>query len=384
MRKNFIDHHLLEILKGFELAKEPPLDGFLSHYFRSHKALGSHDRRKICTKLYTLIRFRALIDYFLEKPITWEKRLLKLPTLDLKTLANDKTLPPHIRVSFPQVLFQLLQKDADPEDKNRGEKQALEICQILNEEAPFTIRINPLKTSREQFFNRLKVNYDVQKTNLSPLGIVFHKRINLFTLEEFKAGFFEVQDEGSQLVANMVDVKPTDSVLDFCAGSGGKTLAFAPKMHGRGQIFLYDIRPAALRQAKKRLKRAGIQNGQIVLSYDKLKSLTKPFDWILLDVPCSGSGTLRRNPDMKWKFALSDLEELVAKQRNIFKAAFPLLKKGGYLLYATCSLFKKENEEQVKFFLDNYPLKQIEEPLKLLPISGGNDGFFACLFQKQD
>ena len=377
MRKSFTDHHLLEILNGFELAKEPPLDAFLSRYFRSHKALGSKDRRKICTKLYTLIRFRALIDHFLEKPITWEKRFLKLPNLDLPKLAQDETLPPHIRVSFPKVLFQLLQKD-------EGEKKAFDICQILNEEAPFTIRVNPLKISRDQFFDRLKVNYDVQKTSLSPLGIMFQKRINLFTLEEFKKGFFEVQDEGSQLVADMVDVKSTDLVLDYCAGSGGKTLAFAPKMQGRGQIFVYDIRPSALRQAKKRLKRADIQNAQTVLSYDKLKTQKKPLDWILLDVPCSGSGTLRRNPDMKWKFTLSDLEELVAKQKNIFAAAFPFLKKGGHLVYATCSLFKKENEEQVKFFLENYPLKQVGNPLKLLPKSGGNDGFFACLFEKLD
>ena len=378
MRKSFTDHHLLEILNGFDLAQEPPLDAFLSHYFRSHKALGSKDRRKICTKLYTLIRFRALIDYFLEKPITWEKRALKLPNLDLKKLAEDTSLPPHIRVSFPKVFFQLLSAEF-------GEEKTLAICQTLNEEAPFTIRANTLKISRDQLFDKLKTHDDVQKTSLSSLGIMFSKRINLFTLEEFKSGFFEVQDEGSQLVADMVEVKAGDAVLDFCAGSGGKTLAFAPKMQERGQIFLYDIRQGALRQAKKRLKRAFIQNAQIVPTYEKLKT-QKPFDWILLDVPCSGSGTLRRNPDMKWKFTLADLEELAQKQQDIFEKAFSLLKKGGHLVYATCSLFQKENEEQVKFFLKKYPLtlKQIGQPLKLLPKSSGNDGFFACLFQKLD
>ncbi len=124
-------------------------------------------------------------------------------------------------------------------------------------------------------------------------------------MPEFKQGLFEVQDEGSQLIANLMDPTPGDQVMDYCAGSGGKTLAFAPKMQHRGQIYLHDIRPWALDEARKRLKRAGIQNAQVVLPEDpKLNKLRGKMDWVLVDAPCTGSGTFRRNPDMKWKFSL--------------------------------------------------------------------------------
>lgn len=373
MYKSFTDYHLLQILTGFD-AHNLPLDVFLSKYLKSHKAIGSKDRQKICTKLYALIRFRSLIDLFIEKPITWEKRIFQLPNLNLEQIAQDPDLPSHVKISFPKNFFDLLKADFT-------EEQATAICQELNQEAPFTIRSNTLKISRDTLFQKLSERFPVYKNEFSQEGITFQKRTNLFTLPEFKAGFFEVQDEGSQLIANLVDATPKNLVLDFCAGAGGKTLAFAPKMKGQGQIFLFDIRPKALADAKKRLKRAGIQNAQIVLSLEKLKK-QKPFDWVLLDVPCSGSGTIRRNPDMKWKFEPKDLDELVQKQKDIFSQAFPLLKKGGRLVFATCSLFKKENEEQIAFFLKNYPVQLEEAPLRLLPKKGGHDGFFGAVLQK--
>ncbi|MFA5250259.1 MAG: RsmB/NOP family class I SAM-dependent RNA methyltransferase, partial [Parachlamydiales bacterium] len=206
------------------------------------------------------------------------------------------------------------------------------------------------------------------------------KRSNLFALPAFKAGLFEMQDENSQLIALALKAEAGDLVLDFCAGSGGKTLAFAHQLKGTGQIFLHDIRPRALLEAKKRLRRAGIQNAQIA---PDLKNLKKNFfSRLLLDVPCSGSGTIRRNPDMKWKFSPEALEELVQKQREIFQEALPFLKTGGHLLYATCSLFQKENEQQTAYFLQKYPLEPVGDPVKFLPESHRGDGFFGQLFKK--
>ena len=188
----------------------------------------------------------------------------------------------------------------------------------------------------------------------SPCGIEFHKRINFFELEEFKAGFFEVQDEGSQLMADLVDAAPGQSVLDYCAGSGGKTLAFAPKMQEKGQIFLHDIRPFALQEARKRLRRAVIQNAQIVLpDHQNLKRLKKKMHWVLVDVPCTGTGTMRRNPDMKWNFTRETLERLMGQQRTIFEKALSFMRPDGRIVYATCSLLKESKSGSVRTLPQN-------------------------------
>ncbi|MCB1115921.1 MAG: RsmB/NOP family class I SAM-dependent RNA methyltransferase, partial [Chlamydiia bacterium] len=289
--KPFRRYHLLNILKEGE-SSSLPLDAFLRDYFRKHKAVGSKDRAEICTNLYGIIRWKGLIDARCTKPITWEKRI----EVFLRGPSPQNDDPLHVQVSFPKAFFDRLVSAY-------GEKRAAELCLSSNEQAPVTVRINPLVAAREALFDKWKSDYPIALCKQSNLGITFEKRINFFALPEFKAGAFEVQDEGSQIIASYVQAKPNDHVLDFCAGSGGKTLAFAHQMEGKGQIYLYDIRPHALLEGKKRLKRAGIQNAQLLDAIKlKKKGLLERMDWILLDVPCSGSGTLRRNPDMKWKF----------------------------------------------------------------------------------
>lgn len=203
-------------------------------------------------------------------------------------------------------------------------------------------------------------------------------------MPEFKKGLFEVQDEGSQLLAALVKAEPGQLVMDYCAGSGGKTLAFAPLMHNKGQIFLHDIRSYALIEARKRLKRAGIQNAQIVLAEDeKLKKLKKKMDWVLVDAPCSGTGTMRRNPDMKWAFTEDTIPRLVGQQRTIFEKALSYLHPQGKIIYATCSLLKEENEEQVTHFLKTYSLKLVAPFFQTKPSKGEMDGFFGAIFEYQ-
>ena len=185
------------------------------------------------------------------------------------------------------------------------------------------------------------------------------------------------------MLAQLIQVKPGQQVLDYCAGSGGKTLAFAPMMQGKGQIYVHDIRPFALQEARKRLKRAGVQNHQILLpTSPHLAKLKKKMNWVLVDTPCSGTGTLRRNPDMKWKFDEEMLARLVGQQRMIFEKALSFLHPNGRIVYATCSLLKEENQAQVNHFLTTYSLAVEDDLFQTLPTLGGMDGFFGVVLKR--
>ena len=358
--RSFRHHHLLKILEGFDVSRMP-LDAYLAKYFRANKAVGSKDRRVICETLYTLVRWQGLIDAQIDKPTTWEKRLDAYPTFR----ENISHLPKHIQVSFPKFLYNLL-SDAYPDRVNS-------LCQALNTPAPTTIRTNLLKVTREALH---KTFPETSITNHSKTGLTFKKKINFFATPAFKAGHFEIQDEASQLVATHVRAAPGDHVLDFCAGAGGKTLAIAPHMQEQGQLYLYDIREHALLEAKKRLKRAGVQNAQI-LNTDKLKKLKGKMDWVLVDAPCSGTGTLRRNPDMKWKITPEMIQRLVKTQREIFETALSYVKPGGTIVYATCSILPCENQEQIAYFEKQYNLQPKEPAFVSLPFVGEMDGFFS-------
>lgn len=375
-KHSFRDHHLLTLLHNYD-KQHLPLDLFISNYFRDHKALGSKDRGTIAETVYAMVRWRALLDYLIGAEPNWEKRLTLFAHFDAKKYAEDPTIPPHIRVSFPQCLYDLIVK-------SHGEEKANELCLISNQPAPTTVRINTLKTTREAMLTRWKQFYEVSPCQFSEQGIIFHKKIAFFSLPEFHEGLFEVQDEGSQLLSELMDVQPGQQVMDFCSGSGGKTLAFAPKMKGLGQIHLHDIRPTALQEARKRLKRAGIQNAQMVEAGDpKLKKLKKRMDWVLVDAPCTGTGTMRRNPDMKWRFTEETLTRLLGQQRVIFEQALSYLKPDGHIIYATCSMLRDENEDQMDHFVRTYGLKVVGEPFHSLPSKDGMDGFFGVVLVKE-
>lgn len=370
----FRKNHILQILRDSEECTRPA-DGTLGHYFRMHTSIGSKDRRWISETFYGMIRWLGLIDHFSNRPLTPENRLetfLKLRPSDHENIAS---IPPHVRVSFPKNFYSLLVQSL-------GERKAWEFCLICNDQAPTTIRANLLKTSREALLELWREHYSVSPCIQSPTAIVFAQRANFFSMPEFKEGLFEVQDEASQIAASLVAANPGDHVLDYCSGSGGKTLAFAPLLRGKGQIYLHDVRIAALEQAKKRLHRAGIQNAQLVASDDPKKSRLKGrMDWVLVDAPCSGTGTLRRNPDMKWKFCEEDLDRLISLQREIFHSALTFAKPDGTIVYATCSVLPQENEDQVRFFEENFGVKLQSTPFSSFPSKGSMDGFFAAVFK---
>ncbi len=376
MRRPFREHHLLEILSSFE-KQTLPLDVFLRNYFRAHTAVGSKDRKEICDAIYGMVRWRALLDHVAQKPLNWETRYRAFTQFSPSELQSDTTIPTHIRASFPKAFYQLL---AD----SLGEEKAFEFCISCNEPAPTTVRANLLKTTREALLEKWKGKYKVFPCKHSNTGICFEEKINFFGTEEFKGGLFEIQDEASQLIAELIAIAPSQRFLDYCAGSGGKSLAIAPKLQGSGQLFLHDIRPFALLEARKRLKRAGIQNAQ-PLPFDSpnKNTIKERMDWVLVDAPCSGTGTLRRNPDMKWKFEEQMLQRLVAEQRQIFEGAMAYLKPGGHIVYATCSVLPQENTQQAAYFLERYPLKQVGEPFSTFPHPGEMDGFFGIVFKKK-
>ncbi len=365
----FRQHHFLELLKTFDLEKGP-IDVFVSLYFRHHPQLGSKDRLFIVERIYKYFRWKLLIEALVKEGTS-------LFDLLEQEFPAQKDLPPHVRVSFPENLFQVLQKSFSDETE--------QVCLACNEKAPITIRVNPIKTTRAFVQERLRA-YEIESEEIeeAPLALKLNRRVNLAQLQEFKEGLFEMQDAGSQKVASLLEVKAGDQVLDYCAGSGGKTLAFAHRMNGKGQIFLYDVRKSALDEAKKRLCRAGVQNMQIIYpeEKEKLSRLKGKMDWVLLDVPCTGTGTLRRNPDLKWKFSEATLSSLLQEQRAIFTEGVFYLKPGGSLIYATCSILRDENEDQLSWFLENFPVEMVNPPFSSLP-SKDMDGFFSVRLRRK-
>lgn len=374
MKKSFREYHLLSLLNSYDFGAIP-LDVHLSSYFRKNRAIGSKDRKEISEKIYLLIRWMGLVDHHCKATNDWEERCRTLEAMSIKKKLKDFSIPPHIRVSFPKSLYTLL-------ENHYGQKKAETLCLASNTPAPTTIRANVLKTTRQTLYSSWKDKFSITPTKESVFGIRFNEKINFGVLEEFKNGHFEVQDEASQLVANLIEAKPGDQILDYCAGSGGKTLAFAHKLQGKGQLYLHDIRKRPLVEAKRRLKRAGIENAQILDSEAPHKAKLKgKMDWVFADVPCSGSGTLRRNPDLKWKFSPEMLERLIKEQRAIVKECLEYLAPGGKLVYATCSILPEENSSQLSFFQENFGLTLMGKPFQSLPEEGGMDGFFGAILK---
>lgn len=371
---NFRFYHTLQILSLYDKSNLP-LDSLIRDYLKNNKAIGSKDRNHICKNIYFLIRNLSLIDAFLSSPITWEKRLNFLPLI---TSQETKDLPVHIKYSCPKWLFDLLSASMNQESLNNFLITSLT-------EAPLTIRVNEAKADRDFITELLKKKYDIVLCQQAASGVKFTKREPLTSDPLFKDGFFEIQDEASQLACQRVKASPGDHILDYCAGAGGKALAIAPCLKGKGTIYLHDIRAHAIKEAKKRFERAGIQNVQYFDSTKPLPdSLIQKMDWVIVDVPCTGTGTFRRNPDLKWKLKKENIPSLIAEQKAIFAQAIRFVKPKGFIMYATCSVLKQENEDQINDFLKTYPLKREGQDLALLPQLNSHDGFFASILQLDD
>lgn len=355
--------------------KNIPADKLLNTYFRERRYIGSKDKRAIATHVYKALR---LIPRYV-RTTGYNARLLILMILrdeENMTLANLKGICSGDTYAPQKINTHEIHQLDSPIDFTETEKYAipnelfplfkdsmpLETCRALADsflsEGTLDLRVNTLKSTREAVLTVLSGDgYEVSPTPFSPIGIRFNKRQSLEGHPLFKAGIIEVQDEGSQLIALSCEANPKISALDYCAGAGGKTLALAAAMQNKGQLFACDIHEWRLKRARERAKRADIHNVRFQLADDSkfLKRHTNFFDRILVDAPCSGTGTWRRNPDMKFKTTAADIKELQALQRTILTKVAPLVRSGGWLIYATCSVLKAENQDQISWFLENHP-----------------------------
>jgi len=427
----------IELLDG--LPKSGPADQHLSRYFRRHRFVGAKDRRAIAQLVYDVLRRRAQLDWWIADAGAGagnvHNRMRVLAALALiehwpadaiaaafdggqyrpTPLADDERRiveritpgepelvaagqPGWVRNNYPEWLEAALQVSL-------GDGLDRELGALLNP-APVDLRVNRLKGTREAA-RRLLADEGVESepTPLCPDGLRLAARRTLPSLKAFSQGFVEVQDEGSQLAALLVDAKPGQAVADYCAGGGGKTLAMAATMRNEGSILASDTDEARLRSLGPRLRRAGVTIAEgTLLDDDGAGEGLEPgaFDRVLLDVPCSGTGAWRRSPDAKWRLSEQELLDEVERQRAILTAAAELPKIGvGRLVYVTCSILQEENENQIEWFLaqrSDYAVLPIDEvwaatvggvapvpgpALRLSPAGTATDGFFVAVMERR-
>ena len=391
------------------LAFSRPADQALSAYFRSHRELGQQDRAFVAETVFAVLRRKrslemaagsaaphALAVAALVRVFGISGRALQDHDADLVTRiksAQNSAFPEAVQADLPDWLWQRLSVEY-------GAADAMAIARGLLNPAPLDLRVNLAKLSREEALARLDV--EAAPTPLSPSGIRLKGKPQINRHALFLDGSLEVQDEGSQLLAYLLAPRRGELVADFCAGAGGKTLALSMLMHGTGRVYAMDVSEKRLRELAPRAARAGISNVHtIVLSGEgdvRAKRLAGKLDRVLVDAPCSGFGTLRRNPDLKWRHGEGAIAELAAKQTRILNAAAKLLKPGGRLVYATCSILSEENEAVAdRFALEHPEFKALScaellatqriavatgDRLRLWPHHHGTDGFFAAAFQR--
>ena len=373
-------------------------DKVLERLLKAHKKWGSADRQVVSEIFYDIVRWKKRLEYYMgegTKPsniynlilayLLWKKVKYKkfdefdgIKTGGILSKLDKKTFPTKaIEHSVPDWLAGLFEKEL-------GVKWEKEMS-ALNEQAPVILRANSLKISAENLVEILKeegVNSFVLRGY--PDAVQLEEKKNVFLTSAFKEGFFEVQDASSQKIAELLDVKEGMRVVDACAGAGGKTLHIAALMKNKGQIIALDIYEWKLAELKRRAKRAGAFNIETRFIEDNkvTKRLHNTADRLLIDAPCSGLGVLKRNPDSKWKIDEDFINRIKIEQENILQNYSKILKKGGKMVYATCSILPSENGEQVrKFLAENTEFALVKEE-NIMP-SDGYDGFYMALIERK-
>ncbi len=405
-----------EAVLGQLLSFEHPADAVVSRYFREHRNLGHADRAFVAETVFAVLRRGRSIEARCAGQLSDRHRLLAClavvrgwsqrelaPVLKASEEAwlatvkamSDDTLPPAVRCDLPDWLYARL-------EGQYGADEVVPLAAAINQSAPLDLRVNTLKMTRETLLEKLAAaGIPAAAGGLSPLAVRLRDKPALAKHPLFLEGAFEVQDEGSQLLGFLLEPKRGEMVVDFCAGAGGKTLLLGAMMRNTGRLYAFDVSDKRLANLKPRLARSGLSNvhpGRIEHERDqKVKRLAGKCDRVLVDAPCSGLGTLRRNPDLKWRQSEASVAELTQKQAAILEAAARLLKPGGRLVYATCSLLAEENDAIVHAFLAANPgyrllpageiLARHDIPvggdmLRLLPNRHATDGFFAAAMER--
>jgi 16S rRNA (cytosine967-C5)-methyltransferase len=403
---------------GRVLRFDHPADVVLSNYFHEHHALGQADRAFIADSVFGVLRHKRVLDHLTDSGtgrrllLAWLARFSNVPLDELRVLLKEPEaaaldelvkadvgdLPPAVQAELPDWVYERLQAAGS------AETEILALGRALQEPAPLDLRANTVKTDRDSVLRELGArSLPASATRYSPLCVRLAGKPALNREPLFTDGRVEVQDEGSQLVGYLVAPRRHELVVDFCAGAGGKSLMLGAMMNSQGRLYAFDVSPARLARLKPRLKRSGLSNlhpHQIRSEHDpKIKRLAGKIDRVLVDAPCSGLGTVRRNPDLKWRQSPESVAEMTRKQRSILEAASTLVKPGGRLVYATCSLLMEENEAIVSAFLESRPefrplncaqllnqhgiALETGEYLRLWPHIHGTDGFFAAALERQ-
>lgn len=366
---------------------------------KSNRQWGSKDRAFIAETVYDTIRWKRMIEASMGRTLSpesiwefvgtwfvlegqelpkWEefKKLNKKNILKRNHAATENNFP--VSQSIPDWMDELGSKEL-------GDAVWRNEVETMNKTASIVLRTNRLKGKRSELQKKLKKEgIETEALANYPDALVLVERANVFRTEAFKEGLFEVQDAGSQLIADYLSVMPGMRVVDACAGAGGKTLHLAALMENKGQIYAMDIHEWKLQELKKRAKRNGVQNIQTKLidSTKTIKRLENSVDRLLLDAPCSGLGVLRRNPDAKWKLSAEFIENIKKEQENILNSYSKMVKGGGAMVYATCSILPSENQEQVQKFLKAHPEFTLKREKQLLPSQSGFDGFYMAYLEK--
>jgi 16S rRNA (cytosine967-C5)-methyltransferase len=404
---------------------ERPADNVLATFFRSHPQLGQQDRAFVAETVYALLRRKRLVEHAVAETGVEhaDARLLLLAAavrvrgLNVRELAAaigaDQaewlegvkasargTLPFGVECDLPDWAIARLVPAL-------GEAGLARLAHALNQPAPLDLRVNTVKAERDAVLAQLAADgIGASPTPYSPVGIRLKERPAIDRHPLFAAGAIEVQDEGSQLLCHLLAPRRGEMVADFCAGAGGKSLALGALMRSTGRVYAFDVSARRLGRLRPRLARSGLSNvhPQAIASErdPRVRRLSGKIDRVLVDAPCTGLGTLRRNPDLKWRQSEAAVAELAAKQRAILDGAATLVRAGGRLLYATCSLLTEENEHVVRDFLGRSPAfravparaalgaGRIELPpgepdddyLRLRPDVHGTDGFFGALMER--
>ncbi len=406
-----------EAVLGQLLSFNHPADAVVSRYFREHRELGHADRAFVAETVFAVLRRGRSLEARCAGKLSDRNRLLVAlavtrgwsqrelaPVLkaseetwlaDAKAMA-DSDFPPAVRCDLPDWLYARLEEQF-------GADETLALATALNQPAPLALRVNTLKASRDEVLARLAADgIAAQAGALSPLAMRLRDKPALAKHPLFLDGAFEVQDEGSQLLGFLLEPKRGEMVVDFCAGAGGKTLLLGALMRNTGRLYAFDVSDKRLVKLKPRLARSGLSNvhpARIEHERDtKIKRLAGKADRVLVDAPCSGLGTLRRNPDLKWRQSAESVAELTLKQAAILDAAAKLVRPGGRVVYATCSLLQAENDAIVEAFLARHPdfvltpasavlaragIDLAGDALRLLPHRHQTDGFFAAVLDRK-
>ncbi|WP_411812124.1 RsmB/NOP family class I SAM-dependent RNA methyltransferase [Chryseobacterium scophthalmum] len=372
-------------------------DKVIERLLKSHRQWGSQDRAVVSEIFYNIIRWKKRLEYYMGegvKPnniykliiayLLWSKTNYKrfeefegIKIADITTKLRKGTVPTKaIEHSVPEWLVETLEREL-------GEKWEKEM-HALNEKAPTVLRANSLRTTPKELISDLAhenvVSYPIKNY---PDAVQLEEKKNVFLTTAFKEGLFEVQDASSQKIGYFLDVKEGQRVVDACAGAGGKTLHIAALMKNKGQIIALDIFEWKLAELKRRAKRAGAHNieTRVISDTKVIKRLHNKVDRLLIDAPCSGLGVLKRNPDSKWKIDQDFIDRIKTEQQQIMQDYSKMLKVGGKMVYATCSILPSENNKQVEEFIKNNPNYKMIKDEKVMP-SEGYDGFYMALIER--